>query len=294
MRAAEEGLLLLCCRLPGQDEKPLTLAQLRELGKRARAFGLADGDPLRDVAAADLRRLGYAEDEARRITALLGREEALRAYLRAAEARGIFPVTRLDARFPARLRQSLGALCPAVLFARGDASLLAARCVSVVGSRALTASGRAFAEQAGRMIAEAGLALASGGAAGADTAAQRACLSAGGRAVVFPAGSLLECEARAGVLYLAEQAYDQPFSAQRALARNRLIHAMGEKVLVAQCTCGRGGTWEGATENLRRGYSPVFVHDDGSDGANALIARGACPVKTPGPIDALQPMQLHF
>lgn len=294
MRAAEEGLLLLCCQLPGQTEKPLTLAQLRELGKRARAFGLAGSDPMRDVTAADLRRLGYAEDEAQRITALLGREEALRAYLCAAEARGIFPVTRLDARFPARLRQSLGALCPAVLFAKGDMALLAARCVSVVGSRALTASGQAFAEQAGHMIAKAGLVLSSGGAAGADTAAQLACLSAGGAAVVFPAGSLLDCEARENVLYLSEQAYDQPFSAQRALARNRLIHAMGEKVLVAQCTCGRGGTWEGTTENLRRGYSPVFVHDDGSDGAGALIARGAGPVKTLTTPDQLQPMQLHF
>lgn len=294
MRAAEEGLLLLCCQLPGQTEKPLTLAQLRELGKRARAFGPAGGDPMRDVTAADLRRLGYAKDEAQRITALLGREEALRAYLCAAESHGIFPVTRLDARFPARLRQSLGALCPAVLFAKGDASLLAARCVSVVGSRALRASGQAFAEQAGRMIAEAGRSLASGGAAGADTAAQQACLSAGGTAVVFPAGSLLDCSSRAGVLYLTEQAYDQPFSAQRALARNRLIHAMGEKVLVAQCTCGKGGTWEGTTENLRRGYSPVFVHDDGSDGASALIARGACPVKTLTTPDQLQPMQLQF
>ena len=294
MRAAEEGLLLLCCPLPGQTEKPLSLAQLRELEKRARAFGLADGDPMRDVTAADLRRLGYAEDEARRITALLGREEALRAYLRAAEAHGIFPVTRLDARFPARLRHQLAGTCPAVLFAKGDTSLLAARCISVVGSRALTASGRAFAGQAGRMIAEAGLTLASGGAAGADMAAQNACLAAGGRAVVFPAGSLLDCEALENVLYLSEQAYDAPFSAPRALARNRLIHAMGEKTLVAQCTCGRGGTWEGTTENLRRDYSPVFVHDDGSDGASALIARGACPVRTLTALDQLRPMQLHF
>lgn len=65
-------------------------------------------------------------------------------------------------------------------------------------------------------------------------------------------------------MYLAEQAYDAPFSTPRALGRNYLIHAMGEKTLVAQCRAGSGGTWDGTTENLKHGWSPVFVHDDGT------------------------------
>ena len=92
----------------------------------------------------------------------------------------------------------------------------------------------------------------------------------------------------------AEQGYDLPFSAQRALSRNHFIHAMGEKTLVAQCRAGAGGTWDGTTENLRRGWSPVFVSDDGSEGAQALIARGAVPVRTLSGLDDLQPAQLQF
>ena len=83
---------------------------------------------------------------------------------------------------------------------------------------------------------------------GADRAAQEACLTAGGSAVVFPAGRLLDCPAQAHVLYLAEQGYDLPFSAQRALSRNHFIHAMGEKTLVAQCRAGPADAGLGALQ----------------------------------------------
>lgn len=68
----------------------------------------------------------------------------------------------------------------------------------------------------------------------------------------------------------------------------------GRKTLVAQCRAGAGGTWDGTTENLRHGWSPVFVSDDGSEGAQALIARGAVPVRTLSGLDDLQPAQLQF
>ena len=63
---------------------------------------------------------------------------------------------------------------------------------------------------------------------------------------------------------------------------------------MAQCTRCSGGTWEGTTENLRRGYSAVFVHADGTEGAQALIARGAVPVTELHDLDELQPAQLQF
>ena len=294
LTAAETGLLLLCCALPEAEDRPLTMAQFQEVAKRARALGPGGENPLRELTARDLERLGYSQEQCGRIVRLLSRETQLERYLRAAERNGIVPITRLSPRYPARLRQTLGQRCPAVLFAKGDETPLSMRCISVVGSRELTEGGRAFAEAAGRLIARSGYALCSGGAMGADRAAQEACLTAGGSAVVFPAGRLLDCPAQAHVLYLAEQGYDLPFSAQRALSRNHFIHAMGEKTLVAQCRAGAGGTWDGTTENLRRGWSPVFVSDDGSEGAQALIARGAVPVRTLSGLDDLQPAQLQF
>ena len=270
------------------------MAQFQELAKRARAIGAAGADPLRELSARDLAHLGYDAAQSGRILRLLSREAQLDRYLRQGERDGIYPITRVSAGYPMRLRQTLGQRCPAVLFAKGDPALLHAACISVVGSRTLTQCGLAFAERAGHLIAGSGFALCSGGAAGADTAAQLACLAAGGSTVIFPAGRLTDCTAQKNTLYLAEQAYDAPFSPARALTRNHFIHAMGEKTLVAQCHNGTGGTWDGTIENLRHGWSPVFINDDGSAGAMALAARGAIPVRVLSGLDELQPAQLQF
>lgn len=272
----------------------LSLAQARELSRRARAAGIGEEDPFRDVTVKDVRRLGYSEYEAGHIVSLLGRERQLDGYLLAAEKAGVTVITRLDNRFPRKLREQLGARCPAALFCRGDLRLLQRPCISVVGSRHLAQPGAQFAAQAGCLAAKEGFTLCSGDAMGADRTAQEACLRGGGSVLIFPATELVYCPARENVLYAAEGGFELGFSAQRALGRNRFIHAMGEKTLVAQTGFGKGGTWSGSLDNLQHEYSPLFVFDDGSEGARALCARGATPVQALTSLQALTPAQLSF
>ena len=272
----------------------LSLAQARELSRRARAAGIGEEDPFRDVTVKDVRRLGYSEYEAGHIVSLLGRERQLDGYLLAAEKADVAVIPRLDARFPQRLREQLGARCPAALFCRGDLELLQSVCVSVVGSRHLAQPGAQFAAQAGCLAAKEGFTLCSGDAMGADRTAQEACLSNGGSVLIFPATELVYCPIRKNTLYAAEGGFELGFSAQRALGRNRFIHAMGEKTLVAQTSFGKGGTWSGSLDNLQHEYSPLFVFDDGSEGARALCARGATPVQALTSLQALTPAQLSF
>lgn len=272
----------------------LSLAQARELSRRTRAAGIGEEDPFRDVTVKDVRRLGYSEYEAGHIVSLLGRERQLDGYLLAAEKADVAVITRLDARFPQRLREQLGARCPAALFCRGDLRLLQRPCISVVGSRHLASPGAQFAAQAGRLAAREGFTLCSGDAMGADRTAQEACLRGGGSVLIFPATELVYCPARENVLYAAEGGFELGFSAQRALGRNRFIHAMGEKTLVAQTGFGKGGTWSGSLDNLQHEYSPLFVFDDKSEGAQALCARGATPVQALTSLQALTPAQLSF
>ena len=272
----------------------LSLAQARELSRRARAAGIGEEDPFRDVTVKDVRRLGYSEYEAGHIVSLLGRERQLDGYLLAAEKADVAVITRLDARFPQRLREQLGARCPAALFCRGDLRLLQRPCISVVGSRHLASPGAQFAAQAGRLAAREGFTLCSGDAMGADRTAQEACLRGGGSVLIVPATELVYCPVRENVLYAAEGGFELGFSAQRALGRNRFIHAMGEKTLVAQTGFGKGGTWNGSLDNLQHEYSPLFVFDDGSEGARALCARGATPVQALTSLQALTPAQLSF
>ncbi len=270
MRQTERGLLLLCCPLGDPMAGALSLAQARELSRRARAAGIGEEDPFRDVTVKDVRRLGYSEYEAGHIVSLLGRERQLDGYLLAAEKADVAVITRLDARFPQRLREQLGARCPAALFCRGDLRLLQRPCISVVGSRHLASPGAQFAAQAGRLAAREGFTLCSGDAMGADRTAQEACLRGGGSVLIFPATELVYCPARENVLYAAEGGFELGFSAQRALGRNRFIHAMGEKTLVAQTSFGKGGTWNGSLDNLQHKNSHLSVFDDGSQGALAL------------------------
>lgn len=286
-------MLLLCAEL-GDGERPLSMAQFRALSLRAQAHGRPQGTLSAELTARDLARLGYDAEEAAHILALLAREEALERDLAAAGRAGVIPLTRITAAYPPPLAARLQTACPPVLFAKGDPLLLRTRCVALVGSRALREPGRVFARRAGELAAVEGFTLVSGGAVGADSEAQEACLRAGGRVIVFTAGRLCDMPARENVLYLSEGGWQLPFSASRALSRNRLIHAMGEKTLVAQTDFGSGGTWNGTLDNLRHGWSPVFVHDDSSEGARALIARGAEPVSALGSLAGLTCAQLRF
>ena len=292
MTAAERGLLLFCAEL-GDGLKPLTPAQFRTLKRRVLAEPQAPGDPDRPLAERDLLALGLEPDFARQVWALSRREGALEAYLSAGAALGIRPLTRLSPDYPARLRR-LGEQAPAVLFYRGDAALLNRPAVALVGSRDLEPAGAAFARRVGELAAKEGLVLVSGNARGADQTAQEACLAAGGAVAAVLPESLADHDPKvARITYLCLWGWHLPMTPYRALERNRIIHCLGEKTLVAQSRV-TGGTWEGSRENLRRGWSPLFVHADGGPGCAALRDLGAVPVRleTLTSLSQLQPALL--
>lgn len=275
MNPREKGFLLLTSDLGDPDRKPLSTAQMRTLADRSWQMEASAED--RELTVQDLMALGYGQEMARRIVALLEQEDVLEHYLKRAQRRDCFPITRVSAGYPLILRKRLGLDSPGVLWAKGDAALLQTRMIALVGSRDLLAQNRQFAAEAGRQAALQGYTLVSGNARGADQAAQNACLAAGGKVISVVADSLAAHHSRENVLYLSLNSFDSEFSAQRALSRNRVIHALGEKTLVAQCSLGTGGTWDGTVKNLRYGWSNVFCFDDGSQAMTQLMQMGAAP-----------------
>jgi len=278
LTAAEQGLLLLCCKLE-DDMLPLTMSQYRRLRQMVHTHH-PNGDGDRTLTADDLMDIGCGEEESRRILLLLSRRETLQKQMRRWEQQGIEVCTRLSPDYPARFRFRLGDDAPPVLFLLGDRSLLRREMAGVVGSRNLLPEGRRFAEETGRLCAEHGIVLVSGNARGADKAAQDACLRAGGDVIAVVADRLTGRRAEQHMLYLSEEIPERGFSTVRALRRNRLIHAAGFGTFAAQVRNGSGGTWDGTVRNLQAGWSPVCVCADGSSGAEELTARGATPVKT--------------
>ena len=273
MNAREAGFLLLSSTLGNPERKPLTTPQLRTLALRAAAMDRPTAD--RELTRADLTALGYGEEMAGRILRLLEDTQLLQYYLARAMHSGCVPLTRVSQGYPAVLRRRLGLDSPGVLWARGDLSILERPMIALVGSRDIAVPNGEFAAQVGREAAQQGYALVSGNARGADRIAQRACLDAGGQVISIVADELTKQESIKNVLFLSEEGFDQPFTSIRALSRNRVIHALGEKTLVAQCALGIGGTWSGTVRNLKEGWSPVFCFRDGSDASIQLEQLGA-------------------
>ena len=251
----------------------MTVAQFRTLASRVQTMERLGEN--RDLTASDLRTIGYGQIEAEHIVELLSRQEQLDYYVNQAAKIECYPITRISPLYPATLRSRLGTDCPGCLWAKGDSSLLSRPIIALVGSRELRQENRTFAEEAGRQAALQGYVLLSGNARGADRTAQESCLAHGGQVISIVADELSKCKDRPGVLYLSEDSFDLSFSAIRALSRNRLIHSMGVAVLVAQCTHGKGGTWNGTVQNLRHSWAPVFCFNDGSKATSSLANLGA-------------------
>lgn len=273
MTGAERGFLLLCCHLGDPERRPLTVAQFRKLARRVRGSEKAPGD--RELQLSDLTALGFSRDEGQRILQLLEEEALLDRYLRKAAKSGCIPLTRLTPGYPRRILDALGDDAPGCLWARGDLSLLECPGIALVGSRELKPENERFARQVGVEAAKQGLTLISGNARGADRTAQDACLVSGGGVISIVADRLTDHVPAGRMLYLSEEGFDLEFSSQRALSRNRCIHALGISAIAAQCSLRTGGTWDGSVKNLRFGWSPLYVFDDGSESADLLEQMGA-------------------
>ena len=294
MNPREKGFLLLTCRMGDGKRKVLTVPQMRLLAQCVAASDIPKESG--ELTKEHVMTLGYNRESARRIIELLSEEERLAWYLEQAKKESVIPVSRVSKDYPLILRRRLGLNSPGCLWLKGDPALLEMPKVSLVGSRELRPENEDFARLVGEQAAKQGYALVSGNAKGADRTAQDACLAAGGKVISVVADELTTKKADKNILYLSEDSFDLPFSTQRALSRNRVIHAMGQVVFVAQCTLEKGGTWDGTINNLKYNWSPVFCFSDGSAAAEELLRMGAEKVSLPQLRDysALRPSMENF
>lgn len=278
MTGPEKGVALLTSHLGDPQRQVLTMHQFRTLAARMqnREIPLED----RELTVSDLVSLGYGRAFADRILRLLSEEDLLGHYLSRGQCLGCTPIARVTESYPLLLRQRLGLDSPGILWAKGSLSLLQTPAITLVGSRELRPENHVFAEAVGSYAAKYGLTLVSGNARGADRTAQEACLASGGKVISIVADELWKHPIRENVLFLSEEDYDSPFTAQRALSRNRCIHALGRMVFVAQSHLKKGGTWDGTVRNLHFGWSPVACFRDGSGASKELEQMGAYLIGT--------------
>jgi predicted Rossmann fold nucleotide-binding protein DprA/Smf involved in DNA uptake len=222
-----------------------------------------------------------------RLNKLLTRGFLLSQVVERWHSRAIWVVSRADAEYPGRLKTRLKDDAPPILYGCGDAAIMDTGGLAVVGSRNVGDELIEYTEGIGRLAAQARRTLISGGARGIDQAAMRGAQEAGGKVAVVLADSLerdvLNRENRNllmnGQLVLISP-YDPMarFNVGYAMQRNKLIYALADAALVVSSDYKKGGTWDGAREQLEKlRLVPVYVRSNGETGKglDALHRMGA-------------------
>jgi predicted Rossmann fold nucleotide-binding protein DprA/Smf involved in DNA uptake len=235
-------------------------------------------------------KLGLPEAEVTRIETLLGRAGQFGMALAAWNEKGIFALTVCDEDYPKALRTKLRELAPPVLYYAGSLSLLGNQGVAVVGSRDIEEDAFTFTGQLARRCVKDGLNIVSGGARGIDSIAENAANSAGGSTVIVVADSLenkiRQKETREAVmkkqaLILSAFRPNMHFQAYAAMERNKYIYALADYAVVVSSSYNQGGTWAGATENIKHKWTPMFVRQAQNmpEGNSQLLSKeGVLPI----------------
>lgn len=221
-----------------------------------------------------------------RIRSLLGRGAALGLALEKWQRAGLWVLTRSDQEYPERLKRRLRSESPPVLFGCGNKALLNTGGIAVVGSRDADEEDLAYTERLGAEAAAQGYSLVSGGARGVDQSAMLGTLARQGTAVGVLADSLLRSATSSKYrkhVMSGDLALISPFNPEagfnvgHAMSRNRYIYCLADAAVVISSTRDKGGTWNGAIENIRAGWVPLWVKpsNDRDSGNRELAQRGA-------------------
>lgn len=174
------------------------------------------------------------------------------------------------------------------MYGIGDPEVLSKPCVSIIGARRGTPYGIAVAKLAGRIAAENGLVVVSGGALGCDSAAARAALSVGGKTVfvagcgadqIYPKSSrdiYGAAKERGCVISVCPWGTAPlPWTFRK---RNPIIAALSKVLIVCEAAMPSGtfSTAQAAADLGRRVYAaPGSIFSRWARGTNWLLEQGA-------------------
>lgn len=274
------------------SEKPLTPTEYKKLAVFLRGKKYQPSDFLTERAEAVLSECSAFFD-LERLKNLLARGYQLSQAIENWNAVGIWVMSRADQQYPKKLKHLLKEDSPAVLYGSGPIALCDKQVFAVVGSRNVDDDLKAYAKEVGAIAAKNNIVLVSGGAKGIDQASMGGALQAGGGTIGVLADSLRRAVLDAGnrtylqngqLLLLSPYDPKARFNVGNAMQRNNLIYALAEASLVVNSDFEKGGTWNGAVDQLRKFRSkPLYVRATGhsSKGLEELQKRGALPWPEP-------------
>ncbi len=287
LRPNDHVVLLLTAHLPGvTGSQPLAPGEWSRFNNWLSEHGhtpsdLLVGDPKRTIQ-------GWADKTVteERIITLLERGFQLGMLMDKWQRAGLWVITRASSDYPKLLQERLGDQAPPVFYGAGDRKKLDTHALAVVGSRNAAEQDMQFARDLGHRAAQEGWSVVSGGARGVDEASMRGAIDANGTVIGVVADSLLKTATshkyrdaiqRSDIVLLCPFHPESGFSGPNAMSRNKHVYCLSRAAVVVCSDTGKGGTWAGATEDLKKKWVPVWVkhHPDPRSGNRALIERGA-------------------
>jgi len=287
-----QAILLLCGSL-GQrrnvEPKPLTQSEYHKFALWLHGHKMQPCDLLAEEGLLRLSELDDNPIEPRRLFALLNRGTALALAVEGWTNQGIWIISRSDEAYPKRLKARLKQAAPAILYGVGNQTLLYGGGLVIVGSRDVDEVGLAFTRIVAQRCVQEGIPVISGGARGVDSEAMLSALQEGGQVVGILAHALARtarskkyrAALHTGNLVLISACDPKAgFHVGNAMTRNKYLYALGDWGLAISAALKTGGTWAGATDNLKRQWIPLFVHSGPHmrEGNKGLIERGGIPL----------------
>lgn len=288
MTQDSNAILTLCSHIcVGEGIQPLEPREYSELVQLLTRAGKTPGDLFRFTDADFSAVLKLSDGERARYQRLLDRNASLSFELSSYQNMGIDAVTRADAHYPRMLKKKLANGCPPIFYCAGDISLLDRPFFGYVGSRTVTQEDLDFTVQAVRKTTALGSGVVSGGAKGIDTIAGTEALLSGSFCVEYLSDSMLKKLKKSDTIRSIQQGRllllsvakpDAGFQVGMAMMRNRYIYAQSAATVVVRSDLNKGGTWTGATENLKHNWCKLLCRDHPYPGNRALIQKGAIPI----------------
>ncbi len=284
-----QAILLLCSALGKKTEKrdiqPLTSLEYAWLAQWLHEQQLRPADLLDSTAATLIKPLAYQNVTASRLLTLLMRKPAMVAAVETWTKQGFWVISRGDKTYPTRLKTRLGHAAPPLLYGIGPSILLQKGGLAIVGTRNTQKEMIDFTKRLTKVAAHQGITVLSGGTRGINTEAILTALAQGRCAV----GILADGLAKAAVSSKYRDALQEerlllmsPFDPQTGfnvgnlLASHKYVYALSDWAVVINSDFEQEGSWAGAMENLRAGWTPLWVRqDENSVGNQQLLSQGA-------------------
>ncbi len=278
--------IMVLCSFIGAKEQKVTPLQPKEWSELALNLKNKKYQPyqLLDFNDDIINELELDEVLKNRIRALISRSSALTFDLAKYEKLGIKSLTRADKNYPKLLKDKLGNSCPPILYYCGNLELLNKDYIGFVGSRDINESDIEIDHSFVKVCLENKHGVVSGGAKGIDSESTKYCLENDGKCLEILSDSMLKklknkdymnYIRKNKLLCISFASPEATFDVGMAMMRNKFIYLFSKGTIVITTSHKTGGTWAGAIECIKKGYSPICVVNNGKPGNMALIKLGA-------------------